>query len=239
MGAENKQTTGQNRRRIWWAAAILILLFGMAAAWKWTPLADQIDLGKITAWALPLRNSPARPVIILAAYLVGSLLLVPITVLIMATALIFGPMMGSAYSFAGCFLGAGITYAIGYYLGRDFVQQLIGSKRWARVERKFGQAGIMAVATMRLLPIAPFTVVNVISGAFQVPVRDYILGSLLGLAPGILVINVFAYQMEDAVRNPGAGSFALLGGLVVITGLGILWLRRKFSEDTLKEVAPS
>jgi uncharacterized membrane protein YdjX (TVP38/TMEM64 family) len=239
MSPENKQTAGQNRRRIWWAVAILILLFGMAAAWKWTPLADQIDIGKIAAWALPLRNSPARPVIILAAYLVGSLLLVPITVLIMATALIFGPMLGSAYSLAGCFLGAGITYALGYYLGRDFVQKLIGPKRWARVERKFGQAGIMAVATMRLLPIAPFTVVNVISGAFQVPVRDYILGSLLGLAPGILVINVFAYQMEDAVRNPGAGSFALLGGLVVITGFGILWLRRKFSEDTLKEVAPS
>jgi phospholipase D1/2 len=239
VGAENKQTAGQKRRRIWLALAILILLFGMAAAWKWTFLADQIDIGKIAAWTFPLRDSPARSVIILAAYLVGSLFLVPITVLIMATALIFGPMLGSAYSLAGCFLGAGITYALGYYLGRDFVQQITGPDRWARAERKIGQAGIVAVATMRLLPIAPFTVVNVISGAFQVPVRDYILGSLLGLTPGILVINLFAYQMEDAVRNPGAGSFALLGGLVVITGLGILWLRRKLSEDTLKEMVPS
>jgi hypothetical protein len=34
------------------AVAILTLLFGMAAAWKWTPLADQIDVGEITAWAL-------------------------------------------------------------------------------------------------------------------------------------------------------------------------------------------
>ena len=239
MDAENKQTAGHNRWRIWLAVAILILVFGIAAAWKWTPLADQIDASKIAAWALPLRNSPARPVIILAAYLLGSLLLVPITVLITATALIFGPMLGSIYSFAGCFLGAGITYALGHYLGRDFVQQITGRKHWVRVERKIGQAGIIAVATMRLLPIAPFTVVNVISGAFQVPVRDYILGSLLGLTPGILVINLFAHQMEDAIRNPGAGSFALLAGLVVITGLGIMWLRRKLSDDTLKEMAPS
>jgi uncharacterized membrane protein YdjX (TVP38/TMEM64 family) len=144
--------------------------------------------------------------------------------------------MGSLYSFAGCFLGAGVTYALGYFLGRDLVQRISGSDRWDRFERKVGQAGIIGVATMRLLPVAPFTVVNVISGAFQVRIRDYLFGSLLGLAPGILVINLFAYQMESAVRNPGLGSFALLAGLVVISGMGFLWLRRKSIKDTPKEV---
>jgi phospholipase D1/2 len=239
MFDEKKHASDQNRRRIWLAAAILVLLFGMATAWKWTPLAEQIDIGKITAWAFSLRNSPARPVIILAAYLIGSLLLVPITVLIMATALVFGPLVGSLYSFAGCFLGAGITYALGYFLGRDLVRRISGSDRWDRLERKVGQAGIIGVATMRLLPVAPFTVVNVISGAFQVPIRDYLLGSLLGLAPGILVINLFAYQIESAFRNPGVGSLILLGGLVVISGLGFLWLRRKSIKDTPNEVAAS
>jgi phospholipase D1/2 len=60
-----------------------------------------------------------------------------------------------------------------------------------------------------------------------VPVRDYILGSILGLAPGIFVINLFEHQLENAVRNPGAGSYVLLGALVAISVLGILWLRRK------------
>ena len=202
-------------------------------------MADQIDIGKITGWVLSLRDSPARPVIILAGYLIGSLLLVPITVLIIATALVFGPVLGFAYSLAGCFLGAGVTYALGYFLGRDLVQRIIGSNRWEHVERKIAQAGIMAVATIRLLPVAPFTVVNVISGAFQVPIRDYTLGSLLGLTPGILVINLFAYQMEDAVRNPGVGSLALLGALVVISGLAVVWLRRRLVTDTPKEMASS
>jgi phospholipase D1/2 len=44
----------------------------------------------------------------------------------------------------------------------------------------------LSVATLRAIPIAPFTVINIISGAFQVPIRDYLLGSLVGLAPGIL-----------------------------------------------------
>lgn len=222
-----RRTASKNRRgRIWLGVAILVLLFGVASAWQWSPLADQIDIGKVSAWAVGLRNHPARPLIILSAYLVGTLALVPITVLIITTAIMFGPVLGFAYSFAGCFLGAGATYALGYFLGRDLVRQITGPK-WKRVERKIEQSGVMAVATLRLLPVAPFTVVNVISGAFQVPVRDYILGSILGLAPGIVVINLFEHQLENAVRNPGPGSYILLGALVVISVWGTLWLRRK------------
>src|SRR5919109_4233078 len=155
MRRRQKQTVSKSRRRrIWLGVAILIVLFGAAAAWRWTPLADQIDIRRVTAWALSLRNNPARPLIILIAYMVGSLTLIPITVLILVTALVFGPVLGSVYSLAGCFIGAAVTYALGYFLGRDFVRQITGPK-WERVERKIGQTGIIAVATMRLLPVAP------------------------------------------------------------------------------------
>ena len=183
-----------------------------------------------------MRNNPARPLIILGGYIVGSLLLVPVTALILATALVFGPLLGSAYSFAGCFLGAAGTYALGYFLGQDFVQQFLGSK-WKRVEHKIGQAGIIAVATIRLLPVAPFTIVNVISGAFRVPLRDYVIGTLLGMAPGIVLINLFAHQFESAVRNPGVGSYTLLIALVAVSVLGTLWLRRKLGNEPRKEIA--
>jgi phospholipase D1/2 len=237
VAKEKKQITAHNRRRqIWVGVGILLLLFAAATAWKWTPLADQIDIRKITGWFFSLRNNPARSLIILGAYLGGSLLVVPITVLILATALVFGPLLGCAYSFAGCFLGAVVTYAIGYFLGRDFIQQIIGSK-WQRVEQKIGQAGIIAVATMRLLPVAPFTVVNVISGAFQVRLRDYVIGSLLGLTPGIVVINLFAHRVESAVRNPGVGSYTLVIALAAVIVLGTLWLRRKLGNEPKKKIA--
>jgi len=224
---KKKNDKKSRRRQIWFAVAIVLVLFGIASAWQWSPLADQIDIRKVSAWAVALRKNPARPFIILAAYFVGSLILVPITVLIIATAIVFGPILGLVYSLVGSFLGAGVTYALGYFLGRDFVQRTTGPK-WERVERKIGQSGIIAVAALRLLPIAPFSIVNIISGAFHVPVRDYILGSLLGLLPGIVVINLFAHQFERAIRNPGAGSFAVLAALVLLSVLGILWLRRKF-----------
>jgi phospholipase D1/2 len=95
------------------------------------------------------------------------------------------------------------------FLGQDFIRQIIGSK-WNRVEKNISRTGIVAVATMRLLTVAPFTIVNIISGVFQAPFRDYIIGSLLGMAPGIILINLFAHQFESAIRNPGVESYVLL-----------------------------
>jgi hypothetical protein len=41
---------------------------------------------------------------------------------------------------------------------------------------------------------------------------------------------LFAHQLEDAIRNPGAGSFALLLFLIGVTVLGTLWMRRRFAD---------
>jgi phospholipase D1/2 len=230
MAYENPQGDKQRRRRIWTGVLILLLLFAGAGAWKWTPLAELIDIRRLSVWIGTLRESPARHLYILGAYLIGSILLVPITVLILLTAILFGPVLGSVYSLIGCLAGAAITYAIGHFLGQELVQKIAGAK-WQRLEKKIAQSGIIAVATLRLLPVAPFTIVNVVSGAFKVPVREYAVGSLLGLVPGILVTNVFAHQFENAIRNPGIGTFIVLALLVVVTIIGTIWLKRKFGES--------
>jgi phospholipase D1/2 len=102
-------------------------------------------------------------------------------------------------------ISSAATYAIGYFLGSDFIRKLTGAK-WKAVERKIDRTGILAVAALRAIPIAPFTVVDIVSGAFQVPVRDYVLGSLLDLAPGIIITNLFAHQLQSAIRNPDFGA---------------------------------
>ena len=223
-----RHNEGKNqKRRIWIGVIVLFLLFAAASAWKWTPLADLIDVNRLSGWAGSLRQSPARHFYLLGAYVIGSILLVPITAMILVTAIIFGPVMGSVYSIVGSLVGAAVTYAIGRFLGQDFVRKIAGAKR-RRLEQKIRQTGIVAVTTLRLLPIAPFTVVNIISGAFKVPLRDYILGSLLGLLPGILITNLFAHQFTSAIRDPGIGAFLVLAALIIITIVGTVWLKRRF-----------
>ncbi len=227
--ADEQNPRRAQRRRIWLGVGILLLLFGAAAAWKWTPLADLIDVNKMAGWAGSLRQSPARHFYLLGAYVIGSVLLIPITLLILITAIVFGPILGSLYSIVGGLAGALVTYAIGYFLGQDFVRKIAGAK-WGMIERKIGQTGVVAVTTLRLLPIAPFSVINIVSGAFKVPLRDYVLGSILGLAPGIVVTNLFAHQLESAIRNPGVGTFVLLLALIGITVAGTVWLKRRFEQ---------
>ena len=223
-----RDNEGKNqKRRIWIGVIVLFLLFAAASAWKWTPLADLIDVNRLSGWAASLRQSPVRHFYLLGAYVIGSILLVPITAMILVTAIIFGPVMGSLYSIVGSLVGAAVTYAIGRFLGQDFVRKIAGAK-WRRLEQKIRQTGIVAVTTLRLLPIAPFTVVNIISGAFKVPLRDYILGSLLGLLPGILITNLFAHQFTSAIRDPGIGAFLVLTALILITIVGTVWLKRRF-----------
>jgi phospholipase D1/2 len=225
--ANKRNPPTRQRKRIWIGVGILVLLFAAAAAWKWTPLAELITVEKMARWAASLRESPARYFYLIGAYIVGSVLLVPITLLILVTGLVFGPLVGSVYALVGSLAGALVTYAIGYFLGQDFVRKIAGAK-WRRIEKGIGQTGIVAVATLRLLPVAPFSIVNIVSGAFKVPWRDYIIGSVLGLAPGIVVTNLFAHQFASAIRNPGIGTFLLLAALIAVTVLGTLWLKRRF-----------
>src|SRR5262249_460804 len=101
VAKRDKKTAAYKRRRqIWLGVAVLLILFAVAGAWKWMPLADQIDIRKITIWVHSIRDNPGGPLIILGAYLGGSLLIIPITVLILATARVFGPLCFRALALA-------------------------------------------------------------------------------------------------------------------------------------------
>src|SRR5258708_25327911 len=150
-----RNNEGKNqKRRIWIGVIVLFLLFAAASAWKWTPLADLIDVNRLSGWAASLRQSPARHFYLLGAYVIGSILLVPITAMILVTAIIFGPIMGSLYSIVGSLVGAAVTYAIGRFLGPDFFREIAGAE-WRRLGQKVRQTGVVAVRTSRYLPLPP------------------------------------------------------------------------------------
>src|SRR5258705_648010 len=151
-----RNNEGKNqKRRIWVGVIVLFLLFAAASAWKWTPLADLIDVHRLSGWATSLRQSPVRHFYLLGAYVIGSILLVPITVMILVTAIVFGPVMGSLYSIVGSLLGAAVTYAICRLLGQDFLRKTPGAK-WRRFEQKIRLTGIVPAGNLPLVPVDLF-----------------------------------------------------------------------------------
>jgi len=215
-------------RRLFWIAGILLVMLILSGAWRWTPLSEWIDLQTIGAVADSLRGDTAAPFIMLAIYLIGSLVLVPITLIIVGTAFIFGPLVGLSYSLLGCILAAALTYGIGRVLGRDTVRRLGGS-RINRLSKRLSRHGVITTTVVRMLPIAPFTVVNMAAGASHIHFWDFIFGTLLGMSPGIIAITIFEHRLEVAIREPGAESFAILAILVGLIIIAAVVIRRWLS----------
>lgn len=205
-----------------------VMLAMLAVAWRWTPLGEWINLASLLDLARGLEALPFTPVAIVASYVLAGLLMVPVTLLIAVTGIVFGPVEGAAYAIGGSLLSAAVTYGLGRWLGRDAVRRVLGA-RVNRLSRRIAKRGILAMVVVRLLPIAPFTVVNVVAGASHLRFRDYLVGTMLGMSPGIAVTVTFVHNLAEAVRNPSAGTVSVLAGIVVLLiGFAVL-LQRLFS----------
>lgn len=208
-------------------AFTLIMLAAIAAAWRWTPLREWIALESLVRMARSLEDSPIAPFAVLAGYVVAGLLVVPVTALIIATGVVFGPLLGGIYALAGSLLSAAVTYWIGRKLGRNAVRRIAGH-RLHRITRRLARKGMFAIAVIRLLPIAPFSVVNAVVGASHIGLRDFLLGTALGMAPGIALTVIFVDRVTAAVTDPGVGTFAtvaVMAGLLVAVAV---YVHRRF-----------
>lgn len=70
--------------------------------------------------------------------------------------------------------------------------------------------GILAVVVIRMIPVAPYSIVNVVAGASTLPLRDFMVGTLLGITPGILAMAVLGAQIADLARNASWSNVLLL-----------------------------
>lgn len=199
--------------------SIAVALLGLAMAWSYTSLSDFADAGRISTLLSAYSQSIWGPPFAIAAFVVGGLVVFPVLVLIAATAAALGPWLGFVTAMAGVLLSAFVLFAIGRALGQQRLQHLLG-RRAARIQQRIVGKGILAVVVIRMIPIAPFSVVNVVAGASTLPLRDFLLGTLLGMMPGILAMAVLGAQIADLARN-ASWSNVLLLALAFLGWLGI------------------
>ena len=173
-----------------------------------------------------LRDTPGSFLIALAAYAIGGLLVLPINLLIAATVIVFGPAWGSALALAGCVLNAALLYELGRRAPARLTR-LLERERIARVIERLAARGVLTVAIVRVLPLAPYSVVNYLGGAAHVRRRDFLIGTALGLAPGIALYALFADRALAVLIDPRPSSFAWLA-LVAALLVGVMLLLRRW-----------
>ncbi|MCC2662415.1 MAG: Phospholipase [Geminicoccaceae bacterium] len=210
-------------------AITLLLLLGLALAVR----EGAIGGGRLILQGMSFAEEHALSWVGISAvmliYTLASFVFVPINLLIAATAAAFGPLLGFAYALAGALLVATLMFGIGRAIGRDPVRRFAG-RRVNTVSRRLSQHGLWAMTLLRLLPIAPFTVVNLAAGASELRLRDFVLGSTLGMLPGILLLTAFGDRLGAWLRRPDTANLAILLSLtfaVVLLALLLGWWARR------------
>lgn len=207
---------------------MLALLFAVAAVLRWTGLGSWLHVGNLLDSIAWLRNDENAPVWVMGAYLLGGAIWFPVTLLILFAALTLKSWLAIVCSLAGCILSAMLLYGAGFWLGRRNVMRLAG-KRLNRINQLILQQGVLAVSAFRLIPVASYSLVNLAAGAGGVPFRDFVLGTLLGMTPGVVGITFFTKQLEQTVLNPSLTNLFILLGTLILMLAGIAGLRRWIS----------
>jgi uncharacterized membrane protein YdjX (TVP38/TMEM64 family) len=213
------------RRRLMLFLGLIAVLLTVAAAWRWTPLADWLDAERIADALQWFDNPLLRSLAVLLVFVLASLLMAPLTLLVIAAALLLDAWQGFALAFTGALLSAMSAFALGQVLSRDLLTQITGS-RVERLSKRIAKRGVIAVAILRLVPVAPFTVINLVAGASHLRPGQFLLGSALGLAPGIFALTLFSDSLYRAVIDPGAASLGVLALVVTVLIAGTLGMRR-------------
>jgi uncharacterized membrane protein YdjX (TVP38/TMEM64 family) len=207
-------------------AAVLVLL---ALAWRFTPLSELASRENALAWSRAARETPWAPVAVILAYTPAALFMLPRPFLTLLTIVAFGRWLGLAYSAAGILLAAMATYYAGRMMRRKTVVRVAGEK-FEEAGKVLREHGVIAVFASNMVPVPPFAVQGVIAGAMRIPVWQYVAGSILGMAPGLLAATVFAGELRAALEDPSRISWWVLGAVALAFGVFIWLVRRWFAK---------
>lgn len=168
------------------------------------------------------QNAAAMILGFIGVYIAVTALSLPgATVLTLAGGAIFGALNATLIVNVGATAGAALAFLAARFLLRDWVERKFGDKLQPFNEG-FSRNAFHYILFLRLVPVFPFFLVNLLSGLTQAPLRIYFFGTMLGILPGSFVYanagsNLASIESLSDVASPGVlGAFALLGLFALI-----------------------
>jgi uncharacterized membrane protein YdjX (TVP38/TMEM64 family) len=149
------------------------------------------------------------PVLLAAAYVPATVLLIPGTIMSLMAGAAFGVVRGTIAVSAGSTVGAAAAFLVGRSLARDWVESMVaGNPRFRALDQAVAREGFKIVLLTRLSPAFPFTLLNYAFGLTRVRFRDYLLASWVGMLPA----TVMYVYLGSAAKSLLALAADLLGG---------------------------
>ena len=226
MSLDSEAGSPSIRRALIVVVALVGGVVALALLWKTTDLGAYAEPRRIHEMLRSLGDSPWSIPIVWLVFVAAGLLMVPVNALFVAVGLTFGFLEAVALSMSGALLSTLVVDFIGRRFDVDPLFER--APEWLRrlKQQRLAEAGLPQLSLMRILPLGPFSTVNLIWAAAGVPRRRVLGATVIGLTPGVLATSAIGEGLGLALEDLDARSIGLLLGGIV--GLGtLMWIGRR------------
>lgn len=129
------------------------------------------------------------PVVFFFIYVIATVAFIPGTIVTLMAGLAFGAVWGTVIVALAANTGAILAFLIARYVARDAVEGMLKKQAWFEKFKSSIEAnGFSFMLFVRVVPLFPFNGLNYACGLVPLKLRDFVLGSVIGMLPG-----TFAY----------------------------------------------
>ncbi len=159
----------------------------------------------------------AAPLLFLLGHTLVTVAPIPRTVFTLAAGLLFGPVLGVVLSLVATALSAVLAFGLVRRWARGLVSPHLDHKVLRAVEARLRRRGWLAVASLRLIPAVPFSVLNYCSALSSIRFYQYLAGTV-GVVPGTVAVVVLGDALTGTT-SPALLAVSLTGAAIGMLGL--------------------
>lgn len=189
---------------------LVAIVGGMALLFRFTPLGERVDLSRIgdqkdSLLLLVKEHYAGFVIVFILVYIAVVALSIPgATILSLSGGFFFGPWLATLYINIGASSGAFLIFLIARQLLGNKVQEQY-AEQLDRFNRDMKANGSNYLLTLRLIPVFPFFLINLLAGVSAVRPRTFLWTTSLGILPGSFVFAWLGHA--GASLSPGETRF--------------------------------
>lgn len=196
------------------AAGLLLATIGLALlATQWGGLGHVREtVAAAGLWA---------PVLFVLLQVLVTITPLPRTVFSVAAGVLFGTPWGLCLTVLATTVAAVAAYTLVRWFGAPLAARHAdrAQVRWLRA--RLDRSGLLAVVSLRLIPVMPFAVLNYASGLARVRPAAFVVGTVIGVLPGTIAVVVLGDAVTSGELNPALFAVSVAGGLLGLAGTAI------------------
>jgi uncharacterized membrane protein YdjX (TVP38/TMEM64 family) len=171
---------------------------------------------------------PATALLFLAVYAVCTVAPIPRTVFNLAAGLLLGKAVGISVAITATAISGLLGFGLARLLGRDLVARHLQRKSVRAVNERLADGGVLAITSLRLIPVVPFAPFGYCCGVLSVRWAPYLIGTVLGSLPGTIAVVILGDALTGG--TPPA-LLACYAGFALVGALGLIRVARGAAYD--------